>query len=78
MTATPKPWTEAHRREALRYLLATIGRDADEHDLPIAITRLDVDTEEHFRRAVVRLVDLDGEERGVRRVRALAERRLVR
>ena len=72
------PWTEAHQREALRYLGKALSEDGDTADLPLAIMRHDVCDEEGFRRAVVRLVDLDGEERAVARVRGLAEGRLVR
>ncbi len=75
-------WTEAHRREALLYLLARFAESAHVEpcldDLPREIDACDVDSERGFRRAVVRDVDIDGTDEAVRRVRDFAEGRRIR
>lgn len=67
-------WTMAHQGQALMWLWANLDRDA----LPLTLTIDDIATEEAFRGCVVRSVDMMAEEAAVRRVRALAEGRLVR
>jgi hypothetical protein len=70
-------WTKKHREEALRYCGACLAAGTAD-GLTLIIQPRDVETEEAFRGIVVRLFDMFGEDRAVRKVRALAEGRLVR
>jgi len=79
------PWTEAHQREARRRCyelaaeLAGVGRDADAGDLAAAAQGLGTADEERFRYMLAGVDFADGDiKRAVKRVRALAEGRLVR
>lgn len=80
-----KPWTEKHRREALRAMLMicyghTFDRPGDvaPRSTVFRVPVSDADSEESFRAALATAMRPVRIDREVRRVRALAEGRLVR